>query len=55
MINISTTTGEAFAFIGGLDTAFLLNHDMQRIIDTKIPIVIFKDSEFLLEIIKGNN
>jgi len=50
----STTTGEAFALTNGFDAAFVLRHDIHRMINVKVLILAFTDSEILFEVITRN-
>jgi len=50
----STSSGEAFALTDGFDAAYVLRHDLQRMINVKVPILAFTDSEILFDIITRN-
>ena len=43
--------GETYAFADGFDFAYLMRHDLQRMLKRKIPLTMITDSEQLFKVI----
>lgn len=51
----SSMAGETLAFAAGFDNAFLLLHDLQRMLGRKIPLLMFTDSRQLFDVLTRSN
>lgn len=45
---------EALAFADAFDQAYILKHDLQRILGQEIPLFMLTDSKLLFDVITGN-
>jgi hypothetical protein len=50
----SSMAAEALAFADAFDHAFILKHDLQRILGREVPLLMLTDSKFLFDVITGN-
>jgi hypothetical protein len=50
----SSMASETLAFSHGFDSAFLLRHDLERVLGQTIPMVMFTDSKALFDILTRN-
>lgn len=51
----SVMAGEVLAFADGFDYAFVLRHDLERIVGQRIPLRMFTDSKSLFDVITKNS
>lgn len=47
----SAMAGEALAFVKGFDAAYLIKHDLQRMLGQEIPLIILTDSKQVFDVI----
>lgn len=50
----SSGAGETIALADAFDQAFILRHDLQRILGKEIPLLMLTDSKVLFDVITGN-
>jgi hypothetical protein len=47
-------SGETLAFVDGFDNAYLLRHELERMLGQPIPLIMFTDSQALFNVLTRN-